>query len=121
MIKGRILLLCVVASLALGIAFGQWYVSDGGGRSSLPAPARAAAEWTAAAPTTELAAPPKTRLESLTEDERRGIEVFRTAADSVVNVTSMAVRRNFFFDVTRIPQGSGSGFFWDRQGHVVTN
>ncbi len=121
MIKGRILLLYVVALLALGIAFGQWYVSDGGDRSSLPAPARAAAEGTAAAPATELAAPPKTRLDSLTEDERRGIEVFRKAADSVVNVTSMAVRRNLFFDVTRIPQGSGSGFFWDRQGHVVTN
>ncbi|NIX22406.1 MAG: 2-alkenal reductase, partial [Actinobacteria bacterium] len=49
------------------------------------------------------------RLNGLTEDERRGIEVFRKAADSVVNVTSVAVRRNFFFDVTRIPQGSGSG------------
>jgi S1-C subfamily serine protease len=24
-------------------------------------------------------------------------------------------------DVTTIPQGSGSGFIWDDQGHVVTN
>ena len=121
MIKGRILLLCVVALLALGIAFGQWYVSNGNAGSAFPRPAKAAAEWSAEATTTALAAPTKTRLESLTEDERRGIEVFRTAADSVVNVTSIAVRRNFFFDVTRIPQGSGSGFFWDDQGHVVTN
>jgi S1-C subfamily serine protease len=121
LIKGRILLLCVVALLALGIAFGQWYVSNGNAGSAFPRPAKAAAEWSAGATTTALAAPTQTRLESLTEDERRGIEVFRTAADSVVNVTSVAVRRNFFFDVTRIPQGSGSGFFWDRQGHVVTN
>jgi S1-C subfamily serine protease len=121
LIKGRILLLCVVALLALGIAFGLWYVSNGNAGSAFPRPAKAAAEWSAGATTTAVAAPTKTRLESLTEDERRGIEVFRTAADSVVNVTSIAVRRNFFFDVTRIPQGSGSGFFWDDQGHVVTN
>jgi S1-C subfamily serine protease len=121
LIKGRILLLSVVALLALGIAFGQWYVSNGKDGSVFPSPAKAAAEWTAGATTTPPAAPPRTRLESLTEDERRGIEVFRTAADSVVNVTSVAVRRNSFFDVTRIPQGSGSGFFWDDQGHVVTN
>ncbi len=111
MIKGRILLLSVVALLALGIAFGQWYVSDGGDRSSFPAAEKAEAEWTPAATTRKLAARARNRLDSLTEDERRGIEVFRTAADSVVNVTSIAVRRNFFFDVTRIPQGSGSGFF----------
>jgi len=121
LIKGRILLLYVVALLALGIAFGQWYVSNRSGRSTFSAAPGVAAEWTAAAKTTELSAPATSRLDSLTEDERRGIEVFRAAADSVVNVTSVAVRRDFFFDVTRIPQGSGSGFFWDRQGHVVTN
>jgi len=119
--RGRVLLLYVLAFLALGIAFGQWYVSRGTDRPGFPEPARAAADWGPATPATDLSPPVETRLSSLTEDERRGIEVFRTAADSVVNVTSVAVRRNFFFDVTRIPQGSGSGFFWDRQGHVVTN
>ena len=119
--KGRILLLYMVALLALGIAFGQWYVSDGKNHSTYPAPAKAAAEWSPAAETTQPAAPARSRMSSLTEDERRGIEVFRKAANSVVNVTSVAIRRNFFFDATRIPQGSGSGFFWGRQGHVVTN
>jgi len=119
--KGRILLLYVVALLALGIAFGQWYVSSRTARSTHSTPAQAAAEWTPAAAPIERTAPASARLNSLTEDERRGIEVFRKAADSVVNVTSVAVRRNFLFDATRIPQGSGSGFFWDRQGHVVTN
>ncbi len=119
--KGRILLLYVVALLAIGIAFGQWYVSDGKARSAYPAPAKAAAEWSPAAAPIERAAPARSRLSTLTEDERRGIEVFRKAANSVVNITSVAIRRNFFFDATRIPQGSGSGFFWGRQGHVVTN
>jgi S1-C subfamily serine protease len=121
LIKGRILLLYVVALLALGLAVGQWYVSSGDSSPTSSAAPKTAAERGAAPPSGQLSAPARSRLDSLTEDERRGIEVFRTAADSVVNVTSIAVRRNFFFDVTRIPQGSGSGFFWDRQGHVVTN
>ncbi len=55
-------------------------------------------------------------------DERRDIEVFRRASASVVNVTSVALRRSLFtLDVLQIPRGSGSGFLWDRAGHVVTN
>lgn len=55
-------------------------------------------------------------------EERRDIEVFRKASASVVYITSVALRRDFFsLDVMRIPQGSGSGFLWDRRGHVVTN
>ncbi len=60
--------------------------------------------------------------EDLGPEERRDIEVFRKASVSVVNITSVALRRDFFsLDVFRMPQGSGSGFLWDRRGHVVTN
>jgi S1-C subfamily serine protease len=59
--------------------------------------------------------------EGLGEEERRGIEVFRRASASVVYITTTALRRDFFFDIFQIPQGSGTGFFWDREGHVVTN
>jgi S1-C subfamily serine protease len=67
--------------------------------------------------------PPEHPLpEGLGADERRTIEVFRRAADSVVYVTTLALRRDFFsWDVFQIPQGSGSGFVWDDQGHIVTN
>jgi S1-C subfamily serine protease len=27
----------------------------------------------------------------------------------------------FTLDVLEVPQGSGSGFVWDKSGHVVTN
>lgn len=27
----------------------------------------------------------------------------------------------FTLDVLEVPQGSGSGFVWDKEGHVVTN
>ena len=39
-----------------------------------------------------------------------------------VNITSIALRRDFFrLNVMEIPQGTGSGFIWDDLGHVVTN
>ncbi|MCP3978361.1 MAG: trypsin-like serine protease [bacterium] len=59
--------------------------------------------------------------QDLSEDERRNIEIFRRASASVVYITSVALRRNMFFDVREIPQGSGTGFFWDQDGHIVTN
>ena len=58
----------------------------------------------------------------LSSEERRDIDVFRRASGSVVNVTSIALRRDFFsYDVMQIPQGTGSGFVWDARGHIVTN
>ena len=60
--------------------------------------------------------------EGLTPEEKRDIEVFRRAQASVVFITTIALRRDVFtMDVQQIPQGAGSGFVWDRQGHIVTN
>ncbi|HYG63595.1 MAG TPA: trypsin-like peptidase domain-containing protein, partial [Thermoanaerobaculia bacterium] len=58
----------------------------------------------------------------LLEEERSTIELFERASPSAVFVTSAALQRDFFsMNLTEIPQGSGSGFVWDREGHVVTN
>jgi S1-C subfamily serine protease len=58
----------------------------------------------------------------ISDGERATVELFQHAAPSVVFITSLAVRRNAFrFNLTQIPRGSGSGFVWDDQGHVVTN
>jgi S1-C subfamily serine protease len=39
-----------------------------------------------------------------------------------VYITNIARRRDFFTrNVTEIPQGTGSGFVWDREGHIITN
>jgi len=60
--------------------------------------------------------------QDLTPEEIRNIEVFRQASSSVVYITSIAYRRDFFsFDLFQIPSGTGSGFVWDREGHIVTN
>jgi S1-C subfamily serine protease len=60
--------------------------------------------------------------EALLEDERNTIRVFDRAAPSVVFIINKVLRRNIFtLDVSEIPQGSGSGFVWDSDGHIVTN
>jgi S1-C subfamily serine protease len=60
--------------------------------------------------------------QELSPEERRTIDIFRRARPSVVFITSVALRRDFFtLDVQQIPSGTGSGFVWDREGHVVTN
>ncbi|PIE90203.1 MAG: 2-alkenal reductase [Acidobacteria bacterium] len=56
------------------------------------------------------------------ELEQRTIEVFDKVSPSVVFITSKAKRRNYFnLNVQEIPRGTGSGFIWDKQGHIVTN
>jgi S1-C subfamily serine protease len=58
----------------------------------------------------------------LTPDERSTIELFRRASPSVVFITTRALRRQLFsLRPLEVEAGSGSGFVWDRQGHVVTN
>jgi len=59
---------------------------------------------------------------SLDPDERRTIDLFRTASASVVYITTQAQRIDFWTrNVFEVPQGTGSGFLWDERGHVVTN
>ena len=59
---------------------------------------------------------------TLTEDERNTIAVFRTVAPSTVFVTQKRVVVDYFAGTSEeIASGSGSGFIWDDQGHIVTN
>lgn len=58
----------------------------------------------------------------LAEDEKNTIEVFEEVSPSVVYITSIEVRRSIFsLNVYEMPQGTGSGFVWDREGRIVTN
>ncbi len=58
----------------------------------------------------------------LTAEERSVTALFEEASPSVVYITSIALRRDFFrLNVMEIPRGTGSGFIWDDDGHVVTN
>jgi S1-C subfamily serine protease len=60
--------------------------------------------------------------DKLGADEQGTIDIFEKFSRAVVNVTSIHTARNrITLDVTEIPQGTGSGFVWDTQGHIVTN
>jgi S1-C subfamily serine protease len=60
--------------------------------------------------------------DKLGADEQATIDVFEKFSRSVVHVTSLASKRNLMtLNVTEIPQGTGTGFVWDQQGHIVTN
>jgi S1-C subfamily serine protease len=58
----------------------------------------------------------------LTAEENATIETFRRVSPSVVYITTLdRVVNPFTMNVREVPRGTGSGFLWDEQGHVVTN
>jgi S1-C subfamily serine protease len=76
--------------------------------------AGALAAWEA---TPGMAASPEA---GLTTEEQIVIAVYKQVGPGVVNITSTTLAYDFFFNV--IPQqGTGSGFFVDDKGHVLTN
>src|SRR5215831_10498453 len=64
---------------------------------------------------TEAAGPP-----TYDSEEQENIAVYKKSLPSVVNITSTAVAFDFFYGP--VPQqGQGSGFVFDREGHILTN
>lgn len=58
----------------------------------------------------------------LAADEQATIEIFERSKGSVVYITTRARVVDFWTrNVQSVPRGTGSGFIWDEQGHVVTN
>ncbi len=58
----------------------------------------------------------------LTQVEKSTTALFDEASPSVVYITSLTHRRDFFrLNVMEIPSGTGSGFVWDSKGHIITN
>lgn len=58
----------------------------------------------------------------LLETERALINVYKDTSSSVVNVSNIEISQDFLFDVPQKREaGTGSGFIWDNQGHIVTN
>jgi S1-C subfamily serine protease len=58
----------------------------------------------------------------LSVEEQRTVAIFEEARTSVVYITTVDYVRDFWTrNVMRVPRGTGSGFFWDDRGHIVTN
>ncbi len=63
-----------------------------------------------------------TTRRDLTANEKATIRLFEDAAPSVCFISTTNVRLDFWTrDVTEVPRGNGSGFVWDRSGHIITN
>ena len=59
---------------------------------------------------------------SLAEFENSAVAVFQNNSPAVVHITSPEVLvPNGYGDVWKLPGGTGTGFVWDAQGHIVTN
>jgi len=70
----------------------------------------------------EAAPRPITPRGPLTLEERSNIAVFESSKGSVVYIsTSEQILDYWTLRVQTVPHGTGSGFIWDRAGHVVTN
>lgn len=55
-----------------------------------------------------------------TPEELRTIRLFEAASPSVCFITTRAIQRSFW-NYGEVESGSGSGFVWDPEGHVITN
>lgn len=53
--------------------------------------------------------------------EQKVVKIYKQNVDSVVNVSNIKVADSFFYGKVEVPQGTGTGFVWDKDGHIVTN
>lgn len=115
----------VLIVLAVGAGVLWWAAIRPGPGTQQTTPAPAASK-TSSPPNSE-DAPPSNPAQSrassataLTAWEERVIEIYRRVNPSVVNITSTVITHDFFF--RPVPQrGTGSGFVYDEQGHIITN
>jgi S1-C subfamily serine protease len=100
-----LVLLVVVAFTALGyLAYRHWFATPNSGVDP-------SAELRPVLPRGELPGSEKDRT-----------EILARVKPSVVFITTFDVRQNLFSsDVSAVPAGAGSGFIWDKKGHIVTN
>lgn len=73
-------------------------------------PANAAGQTSAPEPYTDLRS-----------DEQAIVDLFENTSPSVVYISTVTRRRDVFGRGVNVPQGSGTGFVWDEDGHIVTN
>jgi S1-C subfamily serine protease len=104
-LRAILIILAAVALAAAGyLGYRQWFAKSNSGVD----------------PTVELR-PPTPRGE-LPGAEKDRIEMLARVKPSIVFITTFDVRQDSFSsDVSAVPAGAGSGFVWDKKGHIVTN
>ena len=105
------LALAVAAAFWLGLVWPRMSARLPTAAIAAPAETAARAEAPSVRPRTDFSA-----------DEQATIDQFRNSSPSVVYITTLTRRRDFFtMNVQEIPSGTGSGFVWDDRGHIITN
>ncbi len=71
----------------------------------------------------EMTAPAREDIPNgLIEEEKANIRLFEKAKPSVCYINTSVVQRSYYSrNVMEVPRGSGSGFTWDKDGHIITN
>lgn len=64
--------------------------------------------------------PDRARGAGLSADELNNIEVYKTASQATVNITTVVLRQDWFLRIIPV-EGSGSGFLIDPSGLILTN
>jgi len=65
---------------------------------------------------------PVTARGTLSESEQQNIDVYERVSPSVVHVINLSDNGGALsLNAQEVPQGSGTGFVWDDEGHIVTN
>lgn len=94
-----------IAALAAGLAIGHWAAPISGQRATSRAAPR-----------------PVASRGPLLPAEQASIDLFEKARASVVYISTQArVIDAWTRNVFNVPRGTGSGFIWDTNGHIVTN
>ena len=66
--------------------------------------------------------PPIDLDKGYTPEELHTMQLFEGAAPSVVFITTTQIQRDFWtMRAMEVPSGTGSGFVWNKKGHIVTN
>jgi S1-C subfamily serine protease len=60
-------------------------------------------------------------LADLTPEERINVAVHENCHRSVVHIETRGIAVESFFGRTSVAEGSGSGWVWDDQGHIISN
>lgn len=64
----------------------------------------------------------ETEIKYVTSVEEATIKLFEEVSPSVVFINTSKMQRDYWTrDVFKVKSGSGSGFIWDDEGHIVTN
>jgi S1-C subfamily serine protease len=58
----------------------------------------------------------------LSSAEKTTIQIYNNAKPSVVHITTLSVQQDALtLNVQEVPEGTGSGFIWSKDGYIVTN